>query len=235
MRDLVDLGPGRDPGKHAYVIELEALGDKSTVVSGTLALFSADARYDIPFAAALALGTTDKRPPGTIVVRLPSSVRLERGYVATLRNPDVARCLPLTREVRPSPVGPRMPTWFVSLLERSQDVHMIDSPAPRKEALARCDQQDRAASAKRLAEPAAPPQVDTVQPSGDGSLDVPVVVVLSDDGSVLSARPARPSRWPALDAAAVEAARQSAYQPQIVRCRPEGGEYLVVITYTRSS
>ncbi|MBV9646188.1 MAG: hypothetical protein JO043_01850 [Candidatus Eremiobacteraeota bacterium] len=234
VHDIVDLGRGKDLHEHAYAVRLDALAQQSTRTSGTLALFAGDDRYDVNFSDVLARGRADSRSAVPIVVRFPAAVHIDRGYIAALGAPRVQSCVTMTREADDPQASGRIPAWFGALLERTRELHVVEAPRPQKEARAQCSLQNRRAYAKSLATPSVLPGA---LPSELQSkpVDVPVLVMLSDSGSVLDARPAHPSSLPALDDAAVDAARRSAFVPQLVRCRPQGGEYLFVMTYLPDS
>jgi TonB family protein len=122
------------------------------------------------------------------------------------------------------------PPLFVAMLGSLAAALAITVPASAMEAPDSSCSTQAASAAITVQVPADYPLIAAEQ-NISGSALVQVALTLS--GAVRSATIAESSGNEFLDQAAVLAARQQTYSPQIVDCRPVGGSYLVAVDFRR--
>lgn len=96
-------------------------------------------------------------------------------------------------------------------------------PRNRPPRSASCRQPNRDAS---VAHPAEPDYPDSARDLGLGPVSVEVLVTIGASGSLLGAVIRTSSSNVAIDQAALRAARQSTYLPELVNCRPTDGTFM---------
>jgi hypothetical protein len=203
-------------------------------VSGTVALWAGNRRFDVPFRDVLALDSRDRVSPETsITVRFAAPATLD-GAVMTAIDEDGARrsCEPWFGPWMPLPPGtvpdrqtPEERSTEQRFLTRARAAAPIDAPAATADPRP-CPTPDRQARTTYAAE------VETPGVSGGGYSVVQVLLDPSD--KIVSTRIERPSGSAALDFAALAAARRSEYQGVFFRCRRVMGAYLFSVEFPPS-
>jgi TonB family protein len=145
----------------------------------------------------------------------PREVACDPPDLAELTGRDAGVTQPAFEADDPSPARPPVTATAVT----------SSAPFPP----ATCAQPFRVATATRAIEPNYP---KSLSQHGPASREVAVVYVAVDArGRVADARIFSSSGYPAMDAAALNAARHSQFSPAISYCRPVGGRYLFAAVF----
>ena len=165
-----------------------------------------------------------------ILVENPDSGPL-RAYSIDVRIVGAPKCEPerssipdVASVVRPPyPRSPEEVATLHDIVAETAALTTVVNPTPRTDlAVPQCDEPFAEARTLRVQTPKYP--IIAINQSAIGSATVKVT--LSDSGSVTDATIYKGSGWPALDAAAIEAARNSTYSPEVIFCKPYAGSYI---------
>jgi hypothetical protein len=199
--------------------------------SGTVALWAADRRYDVPFHNVVALDSRDRISPETsLTVRFSAPTVLDGAVVTALDDGSGSRpCEPWFAPWVPN--APQLPggqtrqerTDEDRFVMRARAATPTDAPAPVPDPLT-CTTPNRPGRTVRAAEPGRPPSAPM---SG-----LAVVMVLIDQSDkVIGARIQRSAGDVGLNNVALSAAQRSEYQGQIFRCHRVVGAYLFTVEF----
>jgi hypothetical protein len=196
--------------------------------SGTVALFAGDKRYEVPFNT-VALDTRDITTPETpVVVRFAAPTPLDGAVVTSLDEGGVARsCDPwfspwVARAPLSSARTPDEQKRVDQFLATARAAVPVDAPNAVADPLT-CTTPYRAGRTTHPGEAQTPYPVEPVMAL--------VLVVLDTADHVLFVRTERTTKHPALDASALNAARESTFEGQIFRCRHVVGAYLFGVSF----
>jgi hypothetical protein len=190
-----------------YALVIRTLIGKPGSVSGTLALYTATQRYDVPFVKAIALADQDRRTqPTVILVRFPEPLRIERARLASLAGDHGGSCAPATAMTQWKGVN----VIDKAALGRIAEGMPITAGAPTSDPAPACAGDDRIAWATSPVTPQWSPN-GAPFPSGPAEAEV----FLADDGYD----------------ATLDAARATKYTPAIDNCYQHGGVYLFRAEY----
>jgi hypothetical protein len=215
---IAPIDPDGSGASSRYSVALYAADADTATASGTIALYTAGDRYDVPFANATALSPGSHATRKPLVVEFSEPVRIERGNVVSTTGPSGGTCVPFTAWNPPQYAGDAPDAQRVDA--NADNARLLQAPAGVP------------ISAQRCAGPNAPPTM--VQPShitGPGyawsrDLNADVAIAIDDDGSVAGATIYRSSGVAAYDLIVLAQARESTYAPGVLRCRATGGIYL---------
>jgi TonB family protein len=234
-----------DDAGSRYAFALQTFADGRTV-TGTLALFTQGARYDVPFASALAPGISAGGTPSPVVVQFPGPVRLDGAYVAVAGgercsapyqpwvgsdNDAVRIGSVMTGRPRPprlpDDVSPNRARWDAFRTLAAAAAAPLSAGAPVTLAPLACKQPARAATTVHAAEPDVPTQAINRGASGVAR----VLVLLDARGALTGAQVVSSSLDRALDASALDAAKRAEFRPAIFRCEAVAGAYIFTVGF----
>ncbi len=201
-------------------------------VSGTVALWAGDRRYDVPFRNVRAVDSRDATlPPGAVVVRFPAPIALDGAVVTSIEDGGTMRpCEPwFSPWLGSAPLGVDRRTAeqrraAEQFLADARTAVALDAPAPVAD-VKPCTTPNRPGRTVRPIEP------DTPRFAGSGISVVEVVLDPSD--KIVNTRILRSAGNSRLDEAAVSAARASEFEGQTFRCRRVAGSYLFSVEFGR--
>jgi TonB family protein len=196
-------------------------GDAKVTISGTIALFTMNERYDITFHDADVRKRTGADYAGTVLaVHFPAPVRIEGAHVSALTAPVSEQCAaasPLLLTLAYKPAVPPAPPEPASVAD-------VSAPEPVHDPLPQCAMPY--AEAKTLQ--VVPVQTPPVSPMDEDRFETWVMVRLAPSGGVISSSIARSSHFLAFDEAVRHAAESARYAPAVFRCATVGSEYKFV-------
>jgi len=211
----------------SYALTFDSLDGKDGAVSGTVALYSGNQRYELTFPATVAgdARSADKRAP--LVVRFPAPVKIDSAVLTSISGPEGGPCLPVVaHQVEPS-------RWWAlsqdALFARAARTAPVDAPSPEVLPASECRVPSRTAHLK-VSVPT--PRLATTDLE-TGSALVEVEVVVDDTGNAMNATVMHSSLNSAMDDAALYAAARSTYEPETFRCQNVGGYYKFIAEFAR--
>jgi hypothetical protein len=218
--DVVALSSADSLASRTYLVTFETPGLSPGRMSGTVALFSGNHRYDIPFHGIVAAGsvasTLNEATP--VVVRFSSALTIDAAYVSALGGADGGPCSVAYVWQRPAHamLGARaavMNGFADDLRRRVASFNVIDAPAPATEPKSDCTHPNSAPTLK--SEPPRPP----ADPKATGFYVIEVS--LSESGSVVDSWLWGSASAPVLAIADAELqhAKTATYSPATFRCR----------------
>jgi hypothetical protein len=216
-----------DEAHTRYAVSFRAF--ETGPVSGTVALWAKDRRYDVPFRNVVALDSRDRISPETsITVHFAAPTALDGAVVTAIADGSGQRPCdpwysPWVVSPRPGPDGrsAEVRTIDERFLVHARNAAAIDAPAAIPDPLS-CPTPYRAGRTVRA--------IDAT-PQGPGSGVSVVMVLLDASDKIVNARIERSAGLVWLDAAALKAVRASEFQGQIFRCRHVTGAYLFSVEF----
>jgi hypothetical protein len=206
-----------------YAMVIRTLTGKPGNVTGTLALYTATQRYDVPVVNVTAFSDQDRRThPTVILVRFPEPLRIERARLASLAGDDGGPCAPATAMTQWKDVN----VITKAALSRIAEATPISAGAPISDPAPACAGDDRIAWATSPVTPRWAPD-GGAPPTGATEAEV----FLADDGYIVNAVVSLSSGSRSFDGATLDAARASKYTPAIDNCYQHGGVYLFRAQY----
>jgi TonB family protein len=210
--------------------------DTAGLATGSIVAYAGNLLFRVSFINVVAADRRDTgHPPTPIAVRFDAPMRIDSADVASLNGVDCPIHSPFVRAglvhyPRRYPHGPLSiyPSWtkvMQAVLSQAAALTPAAASTPETVSAPECAQPYVAASTVR-AVPAISPMQNTY--SGVVAIDLGV----SESGSILGMRIDKSSRQKFVDQAAVTAAAQSRFAPQIYRCQPVSGDYLFLVGFS---
>ena len=216
-----------------YAVELRGL--TTGAATGTIALYSGDARYDIAMRDATVASELDQTTvPTPIVVRFATNVRVDGAVVRSLDD-DPASCTTAFAPWQPTTPNEHNVADLASQLEKRRDEEFmaaarratpVDAPASVHEPRP-CTAPDRRGETISTIEPKMPMMAAQYHYSGT----VAVLVILRPDGTVANTVVLRPSGHDDIDREAKHAAAVSKFRGATFRCRDVVGLYQFLVDF----
>lgn len=221
LENLTPLDPAPGDVATTYAMSLSSLNDAPGVASGTVALFTGDQRYEVPFKGATVRGDLQKDVAATpIVVRFPRPIHVSRAYVSSLVAPSGGPCSPLSTPASWK-IEAETPA-HIAFMQAARALHPAAAPAGVHAEPAQCAGPDRDAATKVAVAPAVPSMASQQGATGTAQ----IAVILTDDARVVGVKVFRSSGNWLLDDAALAGALKSSYQTEIRNCLAIGGIYI---------
>jgi TonB family protein len=238
VKDIIALDGVAYGKATTYAVYLASFDGVASPSAGTVALFAGNDRYDVSFDHVVAGGDRYATEATPLVVRFPAPLRIDAASLARLGTDPAPPCAPVRTDA----------TWLYgasakrsaaldALFARASSVPPLTAPSPvHGPAAPPCAVSYRPPSAKTLAAPnTTVPAVQVGFREGIYPATVTVEVTIADDGTVLRARVLRSSDFAPYDAAALDAARRSVFEPEVRDCRSRGGTYAFEVTFVPPS
>jgi TonB family protein len=212
--------------------------DTAGRATGSIAAYAGNLLFHVTFINVVAADDRDTgHPPTPIVVRFDAPTRIDSAYVTSLAGGDCPIHSPFVRaELANYPRNPHRPvsvypSWTkVMQTVLSQAAALTPAPAGTPETV------EAPACAKPYVAASAVRAVPPISPLGNSYSGVVAIdLAVSESGSVLGTRVDKSSRQKFVDEAAVTAAAESRFAPQIYRCQPISGTYLFFTKFFGSS
>jgi hypothetical protein len=230
---VVPLG-GAAGASSTYAIGVQAFSRQAADVSGTLALFTENRRYDVAFENAVAAGYDWESLAEIVpvVVKFTEPVHIDAAYVAALAGPNAGPCEPggvwigsASHVVAPS----KDPLSFASAILRAAGrAKLVEAPASTPWTPG-CDRPMLPPALKTAAVPSTPEIAKELAHTGT----VVVEVVIGADGGV-AASWTFSSPYAELTTASLDAAKRSTFTPALFACHPVAGAYMFVVQFSAS-
>lgn len=227
-----------DATKTRYAIALFT-HDGTQAVSGTLALYHGDDRYDVHFRDATAADPRDRgATPSPVVVQFETPVDVDGASAVTSEPAGCAASepwgpnSPVTGRIGAVVVGTRQSVdlgatpsnpddalWMRFRVAASTAAAIVPDPVVR-EPHVDCARATIPATTGRVVEPR------QLEIAGYGGRRVDVLVTLDATAAVVQTRVERSSGSPDVDRGALAAAAGSSFRAAFFHCRPYGGRYI---------
>jgi TonB family protein len=208
--NMQPVGDSPEGASDKWAVSLATFGDKVQHVSGTLALYAGNDRYDVPVQDAVARSIAIRRsvqPP--VVIRFPAPVKIEGGYLASVEGAGAGRCTPeggLTRVASSNPIDEAAVA----------NARAYDAPNPIADPSGSCATPFVDSTTTKVAGLQVP---DGATENHEGGT-VEWVVLIDETGKVIGLHLLESSDYSDLDRAAAQSAQSSSYLPALFRCVP---------------
>jgi TonB family protein len=203
---------GSTPGSASdkWAISLATFADKPQHVSGVLALYAGNDRYDVQVqdveARSIVRQRSVERP---VVVRFPVALKIDGGYLASVEGAGAGSCPPeggLTHVASSRPVKEAEVT----------NAPVVDAPAPVADPSATCATPFADSTTTKVAGLRVPEGATDNREGGT----VTWLVLLDETGRVVGLHLLVSSDYSDLDRAAADSAQSTSYLPAVFRCVP---------------
>jgi hypothetical protein len=220
-----------------YAISFETAGPAAGRLSGVVALYSGNDRYDVHVqsvvAAGSAAGTLSSATPA--VVHFPKPVTIDAAYLVSLDGDDGGPCEASFAWLKQPPSRSSVLKTVIDsfdneLRQKAAHVAAVDAPQAARQAAPACKDPNQPPRLTRRAQ--------SQMVGGDQLATGAVIteVALSETGSVVDAWiwgwAGPPGTTSILGDFAIQEAKQSGYAPATFRCQAIASLYLGVISFT---